>query len=121
MLVLYIETSVSGWVSLTIDEGVSKFELETSQPDLADINEITDDFAYPIQITNELTHYIDKRIIELYEYRIQGIEEGCIGLCFDCDGCGFSMLEKDGCLFIVDSLCKDFEDEVTLVQIISPH
>ena len=49
MLVLFFQTSISGWLSLTIGEGVSKLSLESSEPELLDIDNINDDFAYPVQ------------------------------------------------------------------------
>lgn len=119
-LVLFFETSSSSWFSLSINEGISKLSPEASEPRLLHINEIDDDFAYPIQDAIELKRYIEKKIEKIYAYRIDGVSEGCIGLFFDCGDCGFSVLENDGCLSITDGIHTDFQDNVSLVKMELP-
>ena len=96
------QTSVSGWLSLTIGEGVSKLSLESSEPELLDIDNINDDFAYPVQAAAELAHYVGKKITGIYEYKMEEIEDGSIGIYFECGNEGFSILENESCLFSVD-------------------
>ncbi|MGQ3902905.1 hypothetical protein [Mixta calida] len=102
MLVLFFQTSVSGWLSLTIGEGVLKLSLESSEPELLDIDNINDDFAYPVQAAAELAHYVGKKITGIYEYKMEEIEDGSIGIYFECGNEGFSILENESCLFSVD-------------------
>lgn len=116
-LTLFIEMSKSGWFSLTIDEGVYAFTLEPSEPQILELSQITDDFSYPVQSCDELTHYIGEEILGIYDYRINGIDEGCIGVYFDCGDAGFSVLENDGCLSISDGISVNFQDEIDLVRI----
>lgn len=54
MLVLFLRFSRSGWVSLDIGEGVLRILSFGSEPKLLGLDEISDDFAYPIQSSNEL-------------------------------------------------------------------
>ena len=61
ILVLFFKTSSSGWMSLTIDEGVSKLSREPCEPSLLDITKIDDEFAYPVQDVKGLTCYIGKK------------------------------------------------------------
>lgn len=116
-LVLFFETSSSGWFSLSIDEGLSKLSPEKTEPKITSLDEIKDDFAYPISEAKELNKYINKKIKSIAEYRINEINEGCIGMYFDCGECGFSVLENDGCLSIVDGVHRDFEEEISLIRI----
>lgn len=116
-IVLFFETSKSGWASLTIDEGISTLTLESKEPLLLDLNDIDDDFAYPVQSSIELVGYIGKHIINIYEYRIKGIEDGCVGVYFDCGDCGFSILESEGCLSIAHGVHEDFHEVVILSKL----
>ena len=49
MLVLFFRFSRSGWVSLDIGEGVLRILSVGSEPELLGLDEVSDDFAYPIQ------------------------------------------------------------------------
>ncbi|MDU1575993.1 MAG: hypothetical protein E6868_22510 [Pantoea sp.] len=117
ILVLFFKTSSSGWMSLTIDEGVSKLSREPCEPSLLDIKKIDDEFAYPVQDVKDLTCYIGKKILNTYEYRINKIEEGCIGVYFDCGDCGFSVLEVDGCLSIIHGVSDDLQNDISLIKL----
>ena len=116
IIVLFFKTS-SGWISLTIDEGVSKFSREPCEPSILNITEIDDEFAYPVQEAEELTSYIGKKISNIYEYRISKIEEGCVGIYFDCGNCGFSVLEVDGCLSIIHGVSDNLQNDISLVKL----
>lgn len=117
ILVLFFKTSSSGWMSLTIDEGVSKLSREPCEPSLLDIKKIDDEFAYPVQDVKDLTCYIGKKILNTYEYRINKIEEGCIGVYFDCGDCGFSVLEVDGCLSIIHGVSDNLQNDISLIKL----
>ena len=116
IIVLFFKTS-SDWISLSIDEGVSKFSREPCEPLLLSINEIYDKFAYPVQETEVLTSYVGKKISNIYEYRISKIEEGCVGIYFDCGNCGFSVLEVDGCLSIIHGVSNNLQNDISLVKL----
>jgi len=116
-LVIFFQASSSGWISLTIDEGIAKFTKEFSEPNTLDLSEIFDDYAYPVQDATELSCYKGKKLINIYEHRIKGIEEGCIGIYFECEDCGFTVLENDGCLSIAHGFYENFQEETHLVKL----
>jgi hypothetical protein len=116
-LVVFFKFSVSGWVSLTIDEGVAIFSTGISEPKLLSFNEMSEEFFYPVQMLDVLDFYAGKKIVGVYEYRIKGVEEGCVGVYFDCGECGFSVLENDSCLSIVNGVQNFFRDEVVLSKL----
>jgi hypothetical protein len=58
VLVLFFNMSISGWVSLTVGEGVSEFTLLALGPDLRGLTEIDDEFAYPIRSLNGLDKFL---------------------------------------------------------------
>lgn len=116
-LVIFFQASSSGWISLTIDEGIAKFTKEFSEPNTLDLSEIFDDYAYPVQDATELSCYKGKKLINIYEHRIKGIEEGCIGIYFECEDCGFTVLESDGCLSITHGFYENFQEETHLVKL----
>lgn len=68
MLVLFLRFSRSGWVSLDIGEGVLRILSFGSEPKLLGLDEISDDFAYPIQSSNELDRYFGKDLLAVYKY-----------------------------------------------------
>ena len=92
MIMFFFQTSLSGWVSLSINEGEAIFTQEKSEPLLLALGEINDEFAYPM-------------------------ENGCVGTYFECDVGGFSILEENGCLSIVNGLYDGFKEEVFLYEI----
>ena len=114
MLKLYFQVSSSGWVSLTIDEGILSWSVEDSEPTLLDIKDIDDAFAYPIETAVEFNKYIGKKITNISEYRLEGIEEGCVGVYVECGDEGFSVVEKDGCLFLFDGMYQNFQEKTFL-------
>lgn len=63
VLVLFFRVSVSGWISLSIDEGVLKLTHENSEPMLLNVNDIDDEFAYPVQTVTELDEYVGKKLL----------------------------------------------------------
>ena len=116
-LVVFFQVSSSGWISLTIDEGIAKFTKEFSAPNILDLIEIFDDYAYPVQDATVLSCYKGKKLINIYELRIKGIEEGCIGIYFECEDCGFAVLEIDGCLSINHGFYENIQEETHLVKL----
>lgn len=111
-IVFFFQTSVSGWVSLTIGEGTITLSLEDSEPLLLDLADIEDEFAYPLQTADELARYVGQKIIDIYEYRIKGIEDGSVGVYLECEEGGFSLLENEGCLCVSHGICKADEDVI---------
>jgi len=106
MLVLFFRLSRSGWISLDIGEGVLRILPVDPEPGLLDLGDISDDFAYPTQRSDELDSYFGKDLLAVYKYVISGVEDGCIGVYFDFGECGFSVLESEDNLSIVDGAVK---------------
>uniref|UniRef100_UPI0015B98A2B hypothetical protein n=4 Tax=Pseudomonas aeruginosa TaxID=287 RepID=UPI0015B98A2B len=106
MLVLFLRFSRSGWVSLDIGEGVLRILSFGSEPKLLGLDEISDDFAYPIQSSNELDRYFGKDLLAVYKYLISDVEDGCVGVYFDFGDCGFSVLESEDSLSIIDGVVR---------------
>ena len=104
ILVLFFRFSRSGWVSLDIGEGVLKILPVGSEPELLGLDEISDDFAYPIQKSDELDRYFGRDLIAVYKYLIPDMEEGCVGVYFDFWDCGFSIFESEDNLSIIDGV-----------------
>ena len=117
ILVLFFQLSASGWVSLSIDEGTLTWTLEKTEPALLDVKDIEDEFAYPIQTAIQLSGYVGKKITDIYEYKLEGIEEGNIGVYFACGNEGFSVLENDGCLFLFDGLYEVAQEKILLSRL----
>lgn len=117
MLVLFFQVSSSGWVSLTIDEGVLRLSVEDSEPMLLDINDIDDEFAYPVETAFEFNSYIGRKITNISEYRLEGIEDGCIGVYIECGNEGFSVVEEGSCLFLFDGIYQDFQENTFLSRL----
>lgn len=116
-LVLFFKLSGSEWVSLTISEGVSKFIKLDSEPELLELSEINDDFAYPVKPLSRLDKYFGLKILSVYEYRISDIGEGCVGVYFDFGNCGISVIESDDCLSVTDDVVQFSDSRVSLCKI----
>lgn len=116
MLVLFFQVSNVGWISLSIDEGIATFSLEKNEPSLLGLDEIDDEFSYPVQNATNLEGYIGSKIINVYEYRLRGIEDGCVGVYFECEKKGFSVVENDGCLSVTSGVFF-YSDDIELVSL----
>lgn len=116
-LVLFFKLSDSEWVSLTISEGVLKFVRLDSEPELLELSEVNDDFAYPIKPLGGLDKYFGLKILSVYEYRINGIDEGCVGVYLDFGSCGISVIESDDCLSVIDDVVQFSDSGVSLCKI----
>ena len=115
-LVLFFKLSSTGWVSLTINEGVSEFTVLDSEPKLLDLIEIKDEFAYPVMSLGGLDKLLGLEILAVYEYRIKDVKDGCIGVYVDFGGFGVSIIESDGCLSIVEGMVQCLERDISLCE-----
>lgn len=117
VLVLFLKLSKSGWVSLTVSEGVSRFLRLDSDPELLGFSEINDEFAYPIKSFNGMDKFLGLKILEVYEYRISGIDEGCVGVYLDFGRHGISVIEMDECLSVTDEVAQFSDSKISLRKI----
>jgi len=104
-------------VSLTISEGVSRFLKLDSDPELLELSEINDDFAYPIKSLSGLDKYLGLKILSVYEYRISDVEEGCIGVYLNFGSCGLSVIESGECLSVVDDMIRFSDSKILLLEV----
>jgi len=116
-LAIFFKVSTVGWVSLTVSEGISKFEMLKSEPELIDLSKINDEFAYPISSLKGVDKYLGLKVSAVYEYRIRDVKEGCIGVYLEFGSCGISFIEADECLTIVEGLKKYSHRDVYLCMI----
>jgi len=117
ILVLFFKLSKSGWVSLTISEGVSRFLKLDSDPELIELSEIDDEFAYPISSLSGLDKYLGLKILSVYEYKISDVDEGCVGVYFDFGGCGFSVIESSEGLTVTDDVVQFLDSKILLRKV----
>ncbi|MDD0973152.1 hypothetical protein [Pseudomonas fontis] len=116
-LVLFFKMSIAGWVSLTVSEGVSKFTAINTEPGLLELSETSDNFAYPIRSLNSLDKFLGLEILAVYEYRIENIDEGCVGIYLDFGCCGLSVIESDECLSVVEGAMQYLDGGIYLYKI----
>lgn len=118
-LVLFFKLSDSGWVSLTVGEGEAEFLVMNSEPLLVGRSEIEDDFAYPVQPLSGLSKYLGLKILSVFEYRVSGVDDDCVGVYLDFGDCGLSVVELGGCLLFEDGVFQFKNDTVvSLVKIL---
>lgn len=94
-----------------------EYVLLDSEPKLESLDEIDDDFAYPVTCCDWLGSFLGEEIIGLYEYRLKKSEDLCVGLYFEFKGGGFSILEEDSCLSVVDGVSKALMESASLLRI----
>lgn len=116
MLVLFFRFSDSGWISLDIGDGVLRFLPIDYEPELLRVDQIRDEFSYPIQSSDELDGYLGKDLFAVYEYVISDIEDGCVGVYFDFGDGGFSIFESDDNLYIINGRVM-VSDDVALSRL----
>lgn len=115
-LVLFFRFSNSGWVSLTISEGVSRFLKLDSEPELLELSDINDEFAYPIRSLSGLDKYLGLKILSVCEYRISDVDEGCVGVYLNFGSCGLSVIESNECLSVVDDMVEFYDSKISLLE-----
>ncbi|MDF5922522.1 hypothetical protein P4133_34615 [Pseudomonas aeruginosa] len=109
MLVLFLRFSRSGWVSLDIVVAVKDFVFG-SEPKLLGLDEISDDFAYPIQSSNELDRYFGKDLLAVYKYLFSDVEDGCVGVYFDFEIVVLAFWSQEDNLSIIDGVVRVSND-----------
>lgn len=117
-LMLFFKLSDSGWVSLTVSEGVSRFLKLDSDLELLELSEISDEFAYPIKSLSGVDKYMGLKILSVYEYRISDVDEGCVGVFLDFGDCGLSVTESDECLSVTKGVVKFSDSKISLHKLV---
>ncbi|MGG7672782.1 hypothetical protein [Pseudomonas sp. WC2] len=116
VVLLFFKLEKMGWISLSIGEGLAIFSHGLQDTEYQLSEGVDEEFAYPVRVVGCLLKYVGKKISRIYEYRMEGVDEGCVGVYFDCERDGFSVLEDDGCLKFSDGICS-LGDDVSLVII----
>ncbi len=106
----------SDWRSLSIGEGVAIISSNVPECEVRLADRVDADVDYPVVPFFEFDCYIGKEILRMFEYRLPGVDEGCVGVYFDCGECGFSVIEDDGCLSFVGGVVQ-MDDKIVLVEI----
>ncbi|MCD2511652.1 hypothetical protein [Comamonas endophytica] len=120
-LVIFLKISKSGWIAISIGEGTANFHPLKEDPKLLRLSEIKDDYAYPISQLDQISFYFNKKITSIYEYQINGISEGCVGIYIEFENCGFSIIEEEeDCPSITHGI-KDLTNENVSLCKISPR
>ncbi len=59
-----------------------------------------------------MDRYFGKDLLAVYKYLISDVEDGCVGVYFDFGDCGFSVLESEDSLSIIDGVVRVSDDVV---------
>ncbi|WP_043062753.1 hypothetical protein [Brucella anthropi] len=96
-LVVFIGTMDDIWFSITISEGLVQV-LKENEPEIKGIDDILDDYAYPVFALNGFERYFGKKISALYSYKINEKVNISVGLYIECEDRGFTIWEENDCL-----------------------
>lgn len=113
IIVLYIRIDGGIWIKFTTSDGHNTIELMSKEPKVVLLEEIEDEFAYPIKAIN--SKYINKSIKEIKEYIYKNQYDELNGFYIGfSDETGFSIIEKDDSLLLYDGIW--FDDEYSLIS-----
>ncbi|HEM6916501.1 TPA: hypothetical protein U2I36_004307, partial [Providencia stuartii] len=99
-LVLFIEFDNVNWFSLTIGEGMLEFIKKETEPKCSSTVNLQDSFSYPITENTQLKKYKGCKLISAREYRLIKNLNYSLGIYFETDIGGISIIEDDDELFI---------------------
>lgn len=107
IIVLYIRLDGGNWIKITTSDGSNIIEKLDEEPKVIYLEDIKDDFAYPIKKIE--TKYIGGKIECIRNYIYNNDPFELIGFYFQFNnGFGFSLIEENGCLRLFDGiLVKD--------------
>jgi len=107
MLVLYIKVNTGEWYKFTSSDGQNEIELIKEDPKEVVLDEIEDEFAYPIRTVNLC--YRNKTIKEIKEYVWKNCSDELVGFYIELtDSTGFSFINSDdNCSKIFDGFIID--------------
>jgi len=88
-----------------------------AEPELIELSEIIDDFAYSISSLKGLDKYSGLKFSPVCRYRIHNINEGCIDVFLEFDNCRPGSIEVEGCLMVVDDIVRYSHTNVLLHKI----
>jgi hypothetical protein len=107
--VIFIALTDDHWLSITVSEGEIQIVGDGHEPELTILDEISDDFAYPVLKLNGFEMYFGKKITEIFSYKmLEKKEDIYIGLYIECGDIGFSICEIDDCLSVSHGKNDDF-------------
>lgn len=113
VLSVYVKVDTCDWYRFTTSDGDNIIEIMEEEPIELTLNEIEDEFAYPIKTVNFA--YIDKKIKEIYKYTYVNNEDELNGFYIELnDYSGFSLFEEDDCIKIFDGI--KLNEEYSLIR-----
>jgi len=105
-IALYIKTDTGLWYKLFTSDGFNFIESQQAGPIEITLDEIDDDFAYPVNKINIL--YSKGKIESINKYMYKNYPDELNGFYIKLDkGAGFSLFEKEGCLKIIEGIIID--------------
>lgn len=106
LISLYIKVDTGFWYRFTTCDGENIIELLQDEPLEINLEEIEDEFAYPIQKID--SHWIDNKIEDVKSYIYRNFDDELNGFYFRLDtNDGFSLFEKDDGLKIYQGLIQE--------------
>ncbi|ENE0778632.1 hypothetical protein ABMZ03_004292 [Providencia stuartii] len=115
-LVLFIEFDNVNWFSLTIGEGMLEFIKKETEPKCSSTVNLQDSFSYPITENTQLKKYKGCKLISAREYRLIKNLNYSLGIYFETDIGGISIIEDDDELFITDGVNNDLLYACNLIK-----
>lgn len=112
IIALYVKIDTGIWYKFVTSDGRNTIEVVDGEPLEIMLEEIEDEFAYPIKTVH--LHYNNKKIEKIMEYQYKNQTDELSGFYIKLDhGGGFSFFEEGNCLRIFDGIKID--DEYSLV------
>ena len=105
---LFIRVDTEVWYKFSMCDGENFIEIFEEEPKEIMLNEIQDEFAYPIKTIS--SNYVDRKIIDIKEYIYKNLWDELNGFYIKLDNeTGFSYFEENDCPMIFDGIKIDKE------------
>lgn len=112
IIVLYIKVDTGEWFKFWTSDGQNSVELLNEAPVKVELEEIRDEFAYPVKTIQ--SNYFGREIMGIKQYSWNNQMDELNGFYVELrDGTGFSIFEEDDCLKVLDGIKVD--DNYTLI------
>lgn len=99
-LVIFIGMRENIWFSVTVSEGLVQITKQ-DEPAIEGLDDILDEYAYPIFVLKDFERYFGKTISALYNYKMNEKIDISIGLYVECEDIGFTIWDENDCLRLI--------------------
>lgn len=100
---LYIKVETGDWYKLRTSDGVNFMELLNEEPLEVRLDQIDDEFAFPVRSIQ--SKYIEKTIVDIKQYAYNKEPDSLSGFYLHLsDNLGFSLFSEDICLEMSDNI-----------------